>query len=196
MGDNDSRSRFAPIAGWMPEMALSGTIIAIIAGAAWLDLPVAAWGPALIAALGVIYSRMSSREQARLAERKLFLDLMQRRVAWLEQLEDSVGKREAEASAMLERLLQDEPPGEPEHLWRMHNCQREAAWLFGKPIADLVGQVIAASAAVDDTRLKARQGDRSAALSVSDKAWVVVNLMGAVTSALRPYLYVGDIRRP
>ncbi|WP_203309611.1 hypothetical protein [Sphingomonas beigongshangi] len=177
-------------------MALSGTIIAIIAGAAWLDLPVAAWGPALIAALGVIYSRMSSREQARLAERKLFLDLMQRRVAWLEQLEDSVGKREAEASAMLERLLQDEPPGEPEHLWRMHNCQREAAWLFGKPIADLVGQVIAASAAVDDTRLKARQGDRSAALSVSDKAWVVVNLMGAVTSALRPYLYVGDIRRP
>lgn len=196
MVKSESSSIPARMKGWLPELLLSGAVIAIVGSTAWFNLPVAAWGPALIAALGVMYSRMSSREQVRVAERKLFLDLMQRRVAWLDQLADAVGKRDAEAKLMLERLLRGDPPGEPEQLWRMHDCQRDAQWLFDHPVSELVAQLIAASAAVDDTRLKARQGDRSAALSVSEKGWIVVNLMTAITAAIRPYLYVGDIKAP
>ncbi|MCI1141877.1 hypothetical protein MOP88_05385 [Sphingomonas sp. WKB10] len=109
MVKSESSSIPARMKGWLPELLLSGAVIAIVGSTAWFKLPVAAWGPALIAALGVMYSRMSSREQVRVAERKLFLDLMQRRVAWLDQLADAVGKRDAEARLMLERLLRGDP---------------------------------------------------------------------------------------
>ena len=68
---------------WALEAASLGLVAAIVTFTAWFDLPLIAWGPALIPALGVIYTRMSSREQVRVAERKLFLDLMQRRIGSL-----------------------------------------------------------------------------------------------------------------
>ncbi len=180
--------------GWLPETALSGVVVAIVACTAWFDLPLVAWGPALITALGVIYTRMSSREQVRVAERKLFLDLMQRRIDWHNNLADAVSKRNAESSLMVERLLRNEPMGDPVELWRIHDCQREAAWLFAPPIAQLVGQIMKALSDVDDTRLKARQGDRVAALSLGERAHVVTELMTQIITAIRPYLYVGDIK--
>lgn len=181
---------------WLPELGLSLAVVAIVAGSAWFDLPVAAWAPALIAALGIIYTRMSSREQVRVAERKLFLDLMQRRIEWVDKLNGAVSARHAEAALMLERLLRNETMGEPAQLWRIHECQREAAWLFGPPMPALVGELIGALGVVDAVRLEARQGDRNAAMSVGEKASLVLDVVGQINEAVRPYLYVGDIKVP
>jgi hypothetical protein len=181
---------------WLPETGLSLAVVVIVAAAAWFNLPVAAWAPALIAALGVIYTRMSAREQVRVAERKLFLDLMQRRIEWVGKLNVAVSARHAEAALMLERLLSNEAMGEPTQLWRIHECQREAVWLFGPPMPALVGKLIGALDVIDSVRLEARQGDRNAAMSVGEKASAVLDVVGQINEAVRPYLYVGDIKAP
>lgn len=191
---NDSALTRLRTNSWLPEAVLSGVVVAIAACTAWFDLPLVAWGPVLITALGVIYTRMSSREQVRVAERKLFIDLMQRRIDWHNNLTDAVSKRNAESSLMVERILRNEPMGDPIQLWRIHDCQREAVWLFAPPVAQLVGQIMKASSEVDDTRLTARQGDRVAALSLGERAHVVIELMTQISTAIRPYIYVGDIK--
>lgn len=186
----------AASASWVTDAILAFGVIGIIAATAWFSLPVAAWGPALVAALGVVYARMSSREQVRVARQKLFLDLLPRRLEWIGTLNDAALKRDREAVVMLERLLADEPMGEPQELWRLYDCGHEADWLFGPEIKPLVMAVISASALVDNARLKARQGDHQAALDVSVKAAAVHERLGEVSAAVKPYLYVGDISAP
>ena len=170
-------------------------VVFTIAAAAILHLPTLAWSPLLIGAFGVMLARMSAREQVRLSERKLFIDLIPRRSEWVSDLSSNVTERDKEAHQMMSNLLNHQPMGDPVHLMAIWKSRREAKWLFGERMYDKVQLLIDAEAELSLAMLKARTGNQEAAASIGKYASTMDDRLGDVMDEAAEYLYVGDIAR-
>lgn len=173
-------------------------LIATVVAAAVFHLSPLAWAPLLVTACGVMFTRMSAREQVLLSERKLFIDLIARRSEWVSALSDNMTQRDKEAHRMMNNLLSKQPMGEPVHLMAIWKAQREARWLFGERMYGLIQLLIDAEAELGTIMLQARTGNHEAAEKLGDCALAMDKRFGDVLSEAAEYLYVGDVvrRRP
>jgi hypothetical protein len=151
----------------------------------------------LITACGILLTYRVARTQAKLAERKLFLDLMQRRADWYDRVKLALENRAEERRQHIETIVtQGEVPGNPVHLLKLHQLETEASWLFSPDMLVLMARLITAEKEVNDTQFEARQGNRDASMEVGNRVMALYEAQGKVQDYLSAYLYVGDIGKP
>lgn len=175
-------------------------VIAVLILAAVISATVVVLPPVsfayVVTACGILLTWRIQNTQAKLAERKLFLDLMPKRSEWYERLRLALEKRELERRAMIEALVLGEVPPPPNQQSVLYQLETEAGWLFSGDMVGLMALLIAADHEIYETQLKARGGNHEAALTVGDKYLKLVAKQSKVQDYLVRYLYVGDIGKP
>lgn len=150
----------------------------------------------VVTACGILLLWRFQKAQTRLAERKLFLDLMPRRAEWYDRVKIALEGRAKERAKQVDAIVNGQAPKSPECLVRLWQLETEAGWLFGSEMVALMARVIQADDKLNEKQLEARFGDRSAALAVSEWATALSQSQGAVQDYLASFLYVGDIGKP
>lgn len=175
-------------------------VIAILILAAVISATVVVLPPVsfayVVTACGILLTWRIQNTQAKLAERKLFLDLMPRRSEWYDRLRIALEKRELERRAMIEALVIGEVPPPPNQQSILYQLETEAGWLFSGDMVGLMALLIKADHDLYENQLKARGGNHEAALNVGNRYLEVVAKQSKVQDYLVRYLYVGDIGKP
>lgn len=170
-------------------------IIAAVISATVVVLPPVSFAY-VVTACGILLTWRIQSTQAKLAERKLFLDLMQRRAEWYDRVKLALEGRSDERREQIETILNGKMPANPEHLSKLWQLETEASWLFGAEMVALMARMIQLDGMLNDHMMKARQDDLQAAMDCSKWAWDVSRAQSAVQDYLVQYLYVGDIGKP
>lgn len=169
------------------------TALAIV-GALTL-MPIAAWLPLLLTACGVFYVRRNAIEQARLAERKMGLDLLPRRIEWLDTLQKAFHGRMTEQREEIDELVNGRRPStQGVHLTNLFLAQSSAKWLFGKSMANLVGKLLEELGVLGQNQLEARQGDAKYAFEAVDQMGACFIAWSAIVDHAKPFIDVSEIR--
>lgn len=150
----------------------------------------------VVTACGILLLWRFQRAQIRLAERKLFLDLMPRRADWYEEVKRALEGRAVERKEHIEAVLAGGVPGNPDYLMKLHQLETEAGWLFSTEMLALMAMMIEADKQLNDTQFKARAGDEHAATEVGGRVMALYEAQSKVQGYLARYLYVGDIGKP
>lgn len=150
----------------------------------------------VVTACGILLLWRFQRSQTRLAERKLFLDLMPRRAEWYDRIKLALKGREIERLEHVELLLRNEVPPNPEHLSKLWQLETEAGWLFSMDMVALTARLIEADKHIYEMQLEARYGNMQAALEVGRLHTVLHAEQRKLQDYLVSYLYVGDIGKP
>lgn len=147
-------------------------------------------------ACGVLLTYRVARTQAKLAERKLFLDLMPRRAEWYDNVKTALALRNAERLEHVQTVLTGGVPFEGQHIVKLWQLENESGWLFSEEMLALMVLVVQADTKLLQKQVDAGQGDRNAAMAVGQFASDLIRAQGKVHDYLRQYLYVGDIGKP
>lgn len=179
----------------MTDLALLAILAAAILASIIFTIP-APTIPLIVTACGIVLTWRVASAQRSLAERKLFLDLMQRRAEWYDRVKLALEGRSQERRDHVEVIITGKMPGNPEHLSKLWQLETEAGWLFGKEMVILMANLIEADSLLYGKMMAAREGDFEAAKECGTLAWDVSNKQSRVQDYLGDYLYVGDIGRP
>lgn len=161
----------------------------------------------LMAFAGVIISRAanainhsSSLQQIGVAERELFLSLVETRIAWMNDYMEAFIERQNEWRLQVHRLVANEPVGDLPWERRLMSLGMKAGWMFDQQIVDDIAIIDRhQSKALDDYWDWIREGNEkledhqvgpdSEGMSFAHDA------LGAMIGHMTRYLYVGDIQR-
>lgn len=179
----------------MIDIALLAILAIAILASTVFTIPVPTI-PLIVTACGIVLTWRVASAQRKLAERKLFLDLMQRRAEWYEQVKEALVGRSHERVLQIEIILNGSMPDNPAHLSKLWQLESEAGWLFGKEMVALMASMIQKDGILNDHMMKARMGEKQAAMECNQWAWDVSNAQSSVQDYLAKYLYVGDIGKP
>lgn len=179
----------------MIDIALLAVLAIAILASLVFTIPVPAI-PLIVTACGITLTWRVASAQRKLAERKLFLDLMQRRAEWYDRVKLALEQRSQERRDQVETILSGKMPENPEQLSRLWQLETEASWMFGKEMVVLMARMIQMDGKLSDHMMKARMGDTQAAMDCTKWAWEVSSAQGKVQDYLVEYLYVGDIGKP
>ena len=179
----------------MIDIAILGILAIAILASTVFTIPVPTI-PLIVTACGVVLTWRVASAQRKLAERKLFLDLVQRRAEWYQQVKLALEGRSQERASQIETILSGSMPSNPENLSKLWQLETEAGWLFGTEMVVLMAGMIQKDGVLNDRMMKARMGDKQAAMECATLAWDVSNAQSAVQDYLAKYLYVGDIGKP
>ncbi|MEH3046180.1 hypothetical protein [Sphingomonas adhaesiva] len=170
-------------------------LLAAAITSAFVALPIASL-PLLVTAGGIILTWRVASANRKLAERKLFLDLMPRRAEWYDRVRAALDGRAVERMEHIDRILAGGVPPRSPYLSQLWQLETEAGWLFSTEMVALMAGVIEADNQVAMAHLAARDGDRDAALAVPQRWTDLTAAQGRVQDYLSSYLYVGDIGKP
>jgi hypothetical protein len=181
--------------GMIDLIVIAVLILAAVISATVVVLPPVSFAY-VVTACGILLTWRIQNTQAKLAERKLFLELMQRRAEWYDRVKLALEGRSQERRDQVEVILTGKMPDNPEHLSKLWQLETEASWLFGKEMVILMANMIEADNLLYGKMMAAREGDFEAAKECSTFAWDVSNKQSRVQEYLSDYLYVGDIGKP
>lgn len=179
---------------------------ALGAGALYLGWPIALWLPAFIAALGILFTRRSAHEQGKLANRKLFLDLVGRRAQWLDEASSSWNELLREVEENIERMLRNEEPEDTPAKQTLRNKRQEAKWLFGAEVGERLDELVEGIENYESARALVRRIDtqpqehrdealeREARGQLAEQMGIILQSGARIQAALLPYIFVGDVK--
>lgn len=170
-------------------------VIAAVISATVIVLPPVSFAY-VVTACGILLTWRIQNTQAKLAERKLFLDLMPKRSEWYERLRVALEKRELERRAMVEAQVIGEVPPPPNQQSVLYQLETEAGWLFSGDMVALMAVLIQSDHELYEGQLRARGGNHEAAGNVGKQYLNLIDRQSKVQDYLVQYLYVGDIGKP
>lgn len=179
----------------MIDIALIAVLAIAILVSLVFPLPMATL-PLVVTACGLTLTWRIQKTQAKLAERKLFLDLMPRRAEWYDRVKLALEGRAKERVAMIEALVIDEVPPPPHEQSKLYQLETEAGWLFSTEMLALMAMMIEADKRLYEAQLRARGGNHEAASSVGSLYLSLQGEQSKLQDYLVSYLYVGDIGKP
>ena len=144
-----------------------------------------------------------NRAQKRTSEQALFASLLERRIAGLDTSHKAVTKRSEEIAKIgIEKDPMTGLPPEPVALFELTGAARMAHWLFDGVVSERTNDIVE----LLDRKTKAiitaqgemfpKESRREAATAAAEAAWNVELALGELGKVIRPFLYVGDIKRP
>lgn len=179
----------------MIDALLVALLVAAAVASAFLASPLSSF-TLLVTACGIVLTWRIGSANRRLAERKLFLDLMPRRAEWYDRVRAALDGRAVERMEHIDAILAGGVPPRSPHLSQLWQLETEAGWLFSTEMVALMASLIDADNQVAMAHLAARDGDRHAALAVPQRWTDLTAAQDRVQDYLSSYLYVGDIGKP
>ncbi len=158
-------------------------------------LPVTSW-PLLVTACGIILTWRIGHANRRVAERKLFIDLMSRRAEWYDRVRLALEGRARERSEHADALFTASSLRNPIQLSKLWQLETEAGWLFDAEMVILMAKMLEVDQRLYFKQCSARRGDMQAATEATQLYLELTKAQGAVQDYLVRYLYVGDIGKP
>lgn len=152
--------------------------------------------PLLVTACGIILTWRIGHANRRVAERKLFIDLMTKRAEWYDRVRQALEGRAHERIEHAEAFLMGKNLRNPEQLVKLWQLETESGWLFSAEMVALMAAMIEADGRLYERQLAARSGEAVAAFEVSSLFSKLTDAQGKVQDYLVRYLYVGDIGKP
>ncbi|MGA1852608.1 hypothetical protein VH570_17385 [Sphingobium sp. HT1-2] len=149
----------------------------------------------LLALLGVILTTSVTRGQLAISRQTLFVSMLPRRIEWNDKFRKAVKEWDGQMQTIIN--WEDYEPPEPTWLFEINNLVNEAAWLFGDEVANAARRIEKEFEKVKQLRIRARsKSDDSmeSAMVIGSTIYDAYALFEPLKDAMRPMLYVGDIR--
>ncbi len=176
--------------------ALLVALLLVVAAAATAEiLPLTAL-PLLVTACGIILTWRIGNANRRVAERKLFIDLMSRRAEWYDRVRLALEGRARERVEHVDALFAASSLRDPVQLSKLWQLETEAGWLFDAEMVILMTKMLEVDQRLYFKQSSARGGDTNAAREATQLYLELTKAQGAVQDYLVRYLYVGDIGKP
>lgn len=191
--------------------ALILAAIAVIVGTLWyFGVGPVIYGTIMVGGTAAVLARLSARDQVRVAERKMFLDLLDKRIAWHTETRRVIQGYYNFIFSSTETIINGESePDSNDWLELLVQQQMTAQWLFGPEIEDELIRGGEALGEYEVARMTFRRMERNAhpiGFDPEDDQMVRDEhrrthgrFLGASSSlqhAIKPYIYVGDIKQP
>ncbi|NWK96695.1 hypothetical protein DM806_13700 [Sphingobium lactosutens] len=154
--------------------------------------------PALVTGLlglfGIMLTRQVTKGQLSVQQQTLFVSLIDRRLTWQKGFRDAVKKWDEQMGQIIGDRKTDTIA--PTGLFEMGVLLGEARWLFGTEVAAAAKAIDDQAKVVVNLRIAASGGNHDAAARVGDAVLLMYDLLDPLSDAIKPYLYLGDIKRP
>lgn len=168
-------------------------IVAAVAAANVLSLTTL---PVLITACGIILTWRIGHANRRVAERKLFIDLMSRRAEWYDRVRLALEGRARERVEHVDALFTASSLRDPIQLSKLWQLETEAGWLFDAEMTILMAKMLEVDQRLYFKQSSARGGNTQSAREATQLYLELTEAQGAIQDYLVRYLYVGDIGKP
>lgn len=184
------------ISGCMTTADQIALVVAIVAG---LGLVMTFAGVIISRAANAI-NRASGLQQIAVAERELFLSLVDGRTNWMNDYMEAFMERQNEWRLQVHRLVEGEPVEPLPWERRLRDLSMVAGWMFDQQVIDDVNTIERhQSKALDDYWAWLRQGgeklDDLQAGPDAEGMGLAHEALGVMIEHMNRYLYVGDIQR-
>lgn len=148
----------------------------------------------LLGLFGVLLTRRVTKGQLLVQQQTLFVSILERRITWQKSFRDAVKQWDDQMPDIIHDKTGNPPP--PTGLFAMGLLLSEARWLFGNEVAARAKDVDDQAKVLVGVRIKAAGGNREAAEQVGPAMSRMYDLFEPLSDAIKPYLYLGDIKRP